>query len=42
MVGQSEQHLTETLVEPEQLDHPEGTWTKGEKQEKKFRDTVRR
>jgi len=39
MVGQSEQHLTETLVEPEQLDHPAGTWTKGEKQEKKFRDT---
>jgi len=38
MVGQSEQHLTDTLIDPEQLDNPGGTWTKGEKQEPKCKD----
>ena len=37
MVGQEEQHLTETLVDPENLDNP-NVWTKGEKQETKCRD----
>ena len=42
MVSLSEQHLTETLIDPENLDNPDGEWTKGTKQETKCRDAVRR
>mmetsp|Transcript_25266 Transcript_25266/g.45467 ORF Transcript_25266/g.45467 Transcript_25266/m.45467 type:complete len:502 (-) Transcript_25266:157-1662(-) len=38
MVSLSEQHLTETLIDPENLDNPDGEWTKGTKQEAKCRD----
>ena len=39
MVGQEEQHLTETLVDPENLDNPAGQqWTKGEQQPPQCRD----
>ncbi|KAL7539327.1 hypothetical protein ACHAXR_009184 [Thalassiosira sp. AJA248-18] len=33
-----EQHLTETLIDPENLDNPDGQWTKGEKQPTQCRD----
>mmetsp|Transcript_56031 Transcript_56031/g.119144 ORF Transcript_56031/g.119144 Transcript_56031/m.119144 type:complete len:497 (+) Transcript_56031:154-1644(+) len=38
MAGQTEQHLAETLIDPENLDNPDGNWTKGEQQEPKCRD----
>lgn len=38
MVSPEEQHLTETLIDPENLDNPDGQWTKGEKQPNQCRD----
>ena len=38
MVSQEEQNLTQTLVDPENLDNPDGQWTKGEQQPPQCRD----
>lgn len=38
MAGQSEQSLTETLIDPENLDNPDPQFTKGEVQPKQCRD----
>ena len=38
MASEEEQALTETLVDPETLDNPDGQWTKGEPQPPKCRD----
>jgi len=38
MVSQEERSLTDTLIDPENLDNPDGQWTKGEKQPTQCRD----
>lgn len=38
MAGQTEQHMAESLIDPENLDNPNPEWTKGTKQESKCRD----
>ncbi|KAL9190529.1 hypothetical protein ACHAXT_000235 [Thalassiosira profunda] len=38
MASEEEQALTETLVDPETLDNPDGQWSKGEPQPPKCRD----
>jgi len=38
MAGETEENLSATLIDPENLDNPDGEWTKGTKQESKCRD----